>query len=131
MTDRRSGRRLAFTVTAFGLTGLLAACAAQPGGGGDILQQLLGVVVSLAAVLGLAYVALRVAKRLQVGGAAATDEDLRFVRALPLGPHERLVVVVWRGERLLVGVTAGGMTLLDRATTAQPETAAAQQGMER
>jgi flagellar protein FliO/FliZ len=40
---------------------------------------------------------------------------LRFVRALPVGPRERVVVVQYRGEEWVLGVTAGGISLLGRA----------------
>ena len=78
-----------------------------------MVAELVGVVVALAVVLGLAYAAIRVMKALHLragGGPAIT----RFVRALPLGPRERLVVVVHRDEELLLGVTGGQITLLDR-----------------
>ena len=83
----------------------------------DLLRQMLGIVVALAVVSALAWAAIWLMKRLQVGvsaGAGAGPPDLRFVRALPLGPRERLVVVEWRGETLLLGVTAGAVSVLSR-----------------
>jgi flagellar protein FliO/FliZ len=72
-------------------------------------------VLALAAVLALAWVLLRVlrsrlAPRATAGGG---DEDvLRFVRALPVGAKERVVIVEHRGERWMLGVTAGGITTI-------------------
>lgn len=82
----------------------------------DLLRQALGVVVALALVSTLAWLAIWLLKRLQLASApGAPASDLRFVRALPLGPRERLVVVEWRGETLLLGVTAGGVSLVKTA----------------
>lgn len=82
----------------------------------DALRELLSIVVALAAVSALAWGAIWVMKRVQSRAASApgAPDDLRFVLALPLGPRERLVVVDWRGETLLLGVTAGGITLVSR-----------------
>jgi flagellar protein FliO/FliZ len=69
--------------------------------------------LALAVVLGLAWVVLRVMRaRLQPRGAAGSSSDdvLRFVRALPVGAKERVVVVEFRGERWMLGVTAGGIS---------------------
>jgi flagellar protein FliO/FliZ len=73
---------------------------------------------ALALVLALAWIALRVLRdRLGGGtarlpGAAASGEALRFVRALPVGTKERVVLVEHRGERWLLGVTAGGISTI-------------------
>jgi flagellar protein FliO/FliZ len=74
--------------------------------------------VALAFVLLLAWLSLHLVKRLQAGrrgGAAGAPEALRFVRALPVGARERVVVVHYRGEEWVLGVTAGGISLLGRA----------------
>lgn len=80
----------------------------------EFLRQGLGVVAALVVVSLVAWGSLWLMKRLQVRGVRGAPPDLRFIQALPLGPRERLVVVEWRGETLLVGVTAGGVSLLDR-----------------
>jgi flagellar protein FliO/FliZ len=73
---------------------------------------------ALALVLALAWIALRVLRgRLGSGtvrlpGAPAGGEALRFVRALPVGTKERVVLVEHRGERWLLGVTAGGISTI-------------------
>lgn len=72
--------------------------------------------LALAAVLVLAWGVLWLLRgRLGGGGGRRQDdaEALRFVRALPLGPRERVVLVEHRGERWLLGVTAGGISVLD------------------
>lgn len=74
---------------------------------------------ALALVLALAWITLRVLRgRLGRRGAArlpgvpAADEALRFVRALPVGTRERVVLVEHRGQRWLLGVTAGGISAI-------------------
>lgn len=82
----------------------------------DILLNLASTAAALAFVLALAWALLRGWRRLQVAaGGVATDVDtLRFVRALPLGARERVVLLDHAGERWMLGVTAGGITLLAR-----------------
>jgi len=70
--------------------------------------------LALVIVLGLAYVVLRVMRarmqpRAQGNG---TDDVLRFVRALPVGTKERVVIVEHRGARWMLGVTAGGINTI-------------------
>ena len=74
---------------------------------------------ALALVLVLAWIALRVLRgRLGrgtgplAGSAGGNPEALRFVRALPVGTKERVVLVEHRGERWLLGVTAGGISTI-------------------
>ena len=86
----------------------------------DMLRELVTTVVALIAVCVLAYVSLRVMKRLRLGGGSGERNEPRFVRALPLGPRERLVVVEWRGETLLLGVASGAITVLDRGPLMAP-----------
>ena len=70
--------------------------------------------LALGFVLALAWVALRFLKaRLQPRGASGgADDALRFVRALPVGAKERVVIVEHRGERWMLGVTAGGVSAI-------------------
>jgi flagellar protein FliO/FliZ len=75
----------------------------------------LSMVAGLAIVLGLAYVVLRIMRaRMQPRGPQGTtnDEALRFVRALPVGTKERVVIVEHRGARWMLGVTAGGISTI-------------------
>lgn len=69
--------------------------------------------LALAVVIALAYVVLRLLRsRLQPRGSsgAGGDDTLRFVRALPVGTKERVVIVEHRGARWMLGVTAGGIS---------------------
>ena len=70
--------------------------------------------LALGFVLALAWAALRVLKaRLQPRGVPGRGDDaLRFVRALPLGTRERVVIVEHRGQRWMLGVTAGGISTI-------------------
>jgi flagellar protein FliO/FliZ len=73
---------------------------------------------ALALVLALAWVALRLLRArmdrgtVRVPGAPAGSEALRFVRALPVGTKERVVLVEHRGERWLLGVASGGISTI-------------------
>jgi flagellar protein FliO/FliZ len=69
----------------------------------------------LALVLAIAWGVLRLARsRLQPrpAGAKSADDVLRFVRALPVGSKERIVLIEHRGERWLLGVTSGGISTI-------------------
>lgn len=86
---------------------------------GAVVSSLLAIVLALALVLGLAWAVIWLLRRLQdrqMGGSAGEGEEagrtLRFVRALPIGPRERLVLVEVGGEQLLVGVGGGLVTLV-------------------
>jgi flagellar protein FliO/FliZ len=81
----------------------------------NFASSLVSMLIALALVLALAWVSLRLLKRMQYGRANGnTQEAMRFVRALPLGQRERVVVMHYRGEEWVLGVTAGGITLLDK-----------------
>ncbi len=80
-----------------------------------VLSSLLAVVIALAIVLGLAYALLRLLRRWQdrVQGAAEDGgKPIRFLRTLPLGQSERVVLIEVRDEVMLVGVTPGGISML-------------------
>jgi len=75
----------------------------------------LSMLLALGVVLALAWVGLRLLRnRLQPRATAAggVDDALRFVRALPVGPKERVVIVEHRGARWMLGVTAGGINTI-------------------
>lgn len=86
------------------------------------LADVLRVVLALGVVCALAWAAIWAMRGMQAraGAGSASAADLRFVRALPLGPRERLVEVAWRGEALLLGVTSGGITLVRRERDGAP-----------
>lgn len=83
---------------------------------GTALTGFVGMVIALAIVLGLAYVCLRVLRQWQERGMGAREgepaRELRFVRALAVGQRERLMLVEAEGELMLIGVSAGSVTLL-------------------
>jgi len=86
---------------------------------GTVISSILAVVLSLGIVLALAWGTIYLLRQWQdrtgAGSAAGgPDRSLRFVRALPLGPRERLVMIETDGELMLLGVTAGGVTVLTR-----------------
>ena len=85
---------------------------------GTLIASLAGAGAALVLVLVLAWGAIRLLKmwtdRQQGGGGADAGPPLRFLRALPLGPRERVVLMETHGERLLLGITAGRITLLAR-----------------
>jgi len=71
--------------------------------------------LALGVVLALAWLALRAmrARMAPRGLLRAGDEDaLRFVRAISVGARERVVIVEHRGERWMLGVTAGGISTI-------------------
>lgn len=86
--------------------------------GGTVLGSIAATVIALLIVLALAWGALRLLKYMQdrqLGGGAAIDpQALRFLRALPVGQRERVMLIEAEGDRLLIGVTAGGISLLAR-----------------
>lgn len=82
-----------------------------------MIGETLGLVAALVFVLGLAWATLGVLARMQASAASGPGggpAPLRYLRSLPVGARERLVVVAYQDEELLLGVTAGGVTLLDR-----------------
>lgn len=72
--------------------------------------------LSLLVVLGLAWLLLRWLKRTSWGQAqsGAGGAGPRVLRAVALGPRERLVVVQHHDVELLLGVTAAGISVLER-----------------
>jgi flagellar protein FliO/FliZ len=82
---------------------------------GTLFSSLLAIVISLAFVGVLAWGTLWLLKRFQDGSfgrlsGADAGRTLRFEKALPIGPRERLVLVEVDGEHMLLGVTAHAIT---------------------
>ena len=80
----------------------------------SFVSNLLTMLLALAFVLALAWAALKLLRaRMQPRAAPGQGDDaLRFVRALPVGPKERVVVIEHRGARWMLGVTGGGISTL-------------------
>jgi flagellar biosynthetic protein FliO len=81
----------------------------------NFTTELLTTFIALGLVLALAWLALRVLKRMQHG--KSTDNELRFLRALPIGARERIVLVQCRDQEYLLGVTSGSISLLEKRPT--------------
>jgi flagellar protein FliO/FliZ len=79
-------------------------------------MSFVSMLLALGVVIALAWVALRLLRdRLQPRvkpGAVGGDDMLRFVRALPVGAKERVVIVEHRGARWMLGVSAGGISTI-------------------
>lgn len=76
--------------------------------------QLLSTALALGFVLLLAWVGLRLLKRLQAGRASdASASQPQVLHSVPLGPRERLVSVRHRGREYLLGVTPGAISVID------------------
>lgn len=83
---------------------------------GTALSGLVGTIVALAIVLGLAWISLKALRHWQDRGLGGNGPDaghhLRFIRALPVGQRERVMLIEAQGELMLVGVSGGAVTLL-------------------
>ena len=84
---------------------------------GTVLSSIFAIILSLAFVLALAFGAIWLLRKFQDGSFGKIrpgdgGRTLRFERALPIGPRERLVIVELDGEHLLLGVTASTITQL-------------------
>jgi len=83
---------------------------------GTALSGLFGTIIALAVVLGLAWLTLRGLRQWQDRGLGRPsdlpDHPMRFIRALPIGQRERLMLVEVKGELLLIGVSQGSISLL-------------------
>jgi flagellar protein FliO/FliZ len=86
-------------------------------GVGTVFSSILAVVLALGLVLGLAWGAIWLLKKVQ-DRQLGLDKDnpgygeIRFLRSLPLGQRERVTLIELDGERMLLGVTAGGISML-------------------
>ena len=84
---------------------------------GTVFSSLIAIVLSLAVVLALAWGGLVLLRKFQDGSFGRLDprpegRSLRFERALPVGPRERIVLIEVDGEQMLLGVTAHAITQL-------------------
>ncbi|MCG7929008.1 MAG: flagellar biosynthetic protein FliO [Candidatus Thiodiazotropha weberae] len=75
-------------------------------------QELLFTLMALILVVALAWLFLKALKGFHVKQSGSNRINLLLT--LPVGSRERVVVVAYRQHEYLVGITAGGMTLLDK-----------------
>ena len=75
-------------------------------------QELLFTLMALVLVVGLAWLFIKALKGFHVKQIGTNRMNLLLT--LPVGSRERVVVVSYRQHEYLVGITAGGMTLLDK-----------------
>jgi len=89
------------------------------------LLSFVHMLLALAVVIAIAWMVLRFMRARgspRAGAGKAVDESLRFVRALPVGAKERVVIVEHRGERWMLGVSPGGIsTIAHWAATPVPQ----------
>lgn len=94
---------------------------AQPSTAGAVGSTLLSLVVVLALIFALAWLARRMS-----GVIGQRNNGLRLVASLPLTTRERIVVVEVGGTQLLLGSGPSGTRLLHKLDTPLPETPVAQ-----
>lgn len=82
---------------------------AMPGTAGGALRVVASLLVVLLAVFAAAWLARRL-RRLQAGSSGGIE----LLAQVTLGTRERAVLLKVGGERLLVGVASGGVSLLHR-----------------
>ncbi len=82
---------------------------AAPSGWASLLQVLLSLALVLALIVGAAWLTRRLG-----GGALGASRHLRVVGGVMVGQKERVVIVEQGGQWLVLGVTAGSVTLLDK-----------------
>lgn len=90
---------------------------------GTVVSSILAIVLALGFVLAMAWGTIFLLKKWQdrqFGEADANGADwsIRFLRAMPLGQRERVALIEVRGETLLIGITAGSMSVLSRWSAA-------------
>ena len=87
---------------------------------GTVFSSLLAIALSMVLVIALAWATIWVLRKWQdrtmgvdqEGNPA--DRSLRFIRALPLGQRERVVLIEVGDETMLLGVGTGAITMLSR-----------------
>ena len=83
-----------------------AADITSPAGGAAVLQALLGLVLVIGLILGLAWLSRR------LGAVPATGKIMRVLAVLPVGPREKIVLVEVGGQQMMLGVTPGQINTL-------------------
>ncbi|WP_456412293.1 flagellar biosynthetic protein FliO [Thiolapillus sp.] len=78
----------------------------------DYATQLLFMLLALAIVLALAWLVLRAIRAIHPG--KFRDDRLKLLLSLPVGTRERLIVIRYRKQDYLLGVTGASIDLLDK-----------------
>ncbi len=87
---------------------------------GTVFSSLLAIALSMALVIGLAWGTIWLLRKWQDKTMGVDpegnngDRSLRFLRALPLGQRERVVLIEVGDETMLLGVGTGAITMLSR-----------------
>jgi len=92
---------------------------------GAVISSIVAIVLALALVLGMAWGVIWLLKKFQdrqlgVAANGEGEQPIRFLRSMPLGQRERVVLIEARGETMLLGVTAGSINLLARWPAGSP-----------
>ena len=90
---------------------------------GRLWSSFLVTLVALAFVLALAWLLLRLFRRLMKPRAASGQMPLEVVQALALGGRERLLVVRHDQREYVLGVTAASVSLIDKRVLGAQELA--------
>jgi flagellar biogenesis protein FliO len=78
----------------------------------NYLQELLFMLLALIFVVATAWFVLKGFKRFHT--AHGDGSRMKLSLSLPVGTRERIIVLTYREVEYLVGITAGGMRLLDK-----------------
>jgi flagellar biogenesis protein FliO len=84
----------------------------------NYIQELLFMLLALILVVGIALLVLKALKGIHTKQGDGARIDLLLT--LPVGTRERVVVITYRDNEYLVGITAGGMSLLDKMPKPEP-----------
>ena len=88
----------------------------------DSVGSLPFTILALVTVLVLAWFVVRVLARLGVGKSSGSSH-MRIIQSLPAGARERIVLLEFDGKHYLLGVTAGGISVLERRAGTAPDDA--------
>jgi flagellar protein FliO/FliZ len=90
------------------------------------LQELLFVILALIFVVVMAWLLLKGLKGFHSQYGDGTR--IKLLLTLPVGTRERLVVVNYRGQEYLLGITPGGVNLVDKLPADEEKTPASSSG---
>jgi flagellar protein FliO/FliZ len=84
---------------------------------GTVISSIFAIIIALALVIAMAWGAIWIIKKIQdrqlgVRDDLSPERGMHFIRSMPLGQRERIVLVEVGDRELLLGVTAGGINLL-------------------